>query len=845
MPPPAVRLALQGWLALLGAGAGVLASGLPRIAGAQAMELAVVGDSVSPRRTGPDEVLARLVSLHLNDVPLEAALRVLAHQAELRLSYSSDIVPLMRRVSYWRDRVSAGEAIRELLRGTELDYVVTSSGYVVLVRSSESRTTSGSGNEVESANAALAASLSAAPIRPHVIDRVLVMGTPASGAPERELPVAVSVLTASQIASSGAANMQELFRNGIPGVVAWDLGASGPFAQIGSVRGSSSFTSNYLKTYVDGVELASPYLLFAIDPFSIERMEVIRGPQGSALYGSDAISGVVQVVTRRGSPSAQWKPQFDVMLSGGMRQSRYLDDGQSSVQRHSGFVSTGGGTSSLGFGGTFDASGAVVPGATSGYRTAFGGFRHLAGGLRVEGSARYADIRFSAASNPLFAGNASSAELRSLLAEQQIENETYGITTEYQASPTWRQTLVLGIDRHAGSLPPQREPATVADALLGATQERASRASARYSTAIRLAETPDASTLFTLGAEESVLERQRLGLMNDVAGVGSGLASLYTERVTNGGIFGQLRMDIRRSLFLSAGLRAETNSSFGDAYGTAWSPMLGAAWTHDIGATTMKLRWAYGRGIRPPPSSARRQIETVNFRQSENPFLTPEEQGGFEGGLELYAGDLASLSLTGYRQSAEGLIQQVLLGRNRTLTEPALQRTIQYQNVGRIENRGVEIEGQATAGRLHASLSFALTGSHVRALSETYSGDLAVGDRVPEVPRSSGLGALSWDRGRTQYTVGASLVGSWTGYDWLDFYQGELSSWGDSEKPLREYLVRYPSLVRPYVSLSHSLGQSMAWFVRLDNLTNQQLNGRENLQVTAGRTATVGFRLSR
>jgi hypothetical protein len=122
MPPPAVRLALQGWLALLGAGAGVLASGLPRIAGAQAMELAVVGDSVSPRRTGPEEILARLVSLHLNDVPLEAALRVLAHQAELRLSYSSDIVPLMRRVSYWRDRVSAGEAIRELLlKGLQID----------------------------------------------------------------------------------------------------------------------------------------------------------------------------------------------------------------------------------------------------------------------------------------------------------------------------------------------------------------------------------------------------------------------------------------------------------------------------------------------------------------------------------------------------------------------------------------------------------------------------------------------------------------------------------------------------------------------------------------------------
>src|SRR6185503_18880186 len=245
-----------------------------------------------------------------------------------------------------RERTPVGDVLREALVNTNVDPVVTPSGYVVLVRNPRASLIAAGPTAPD------LAATDRTPIRPQVMDRVLVMGTPASGAPERELPSAVTVLTASHIAAYGPSSMQDLLRSGIPGIVAWDLGITSPFAQIGSVRGSSSFTSNYLKTYVDGVELASPYLLFAIDPFSIERMEVIRGPQGSALYGSDAISGVVQVVTRRGSPSAQWKPQFDVMLSGGMRQSRYLDDGQSSVQRHSGFVSTGGGSTSLGFGGT-------------------------------------------------------------------------------------------------------------------------------------------------------------------------------------------------------------------------------------------------------------------------------------------------------------------------------------------------------------------------------------------------------------------------------------------------------------------------------------------------------------
>ena len=153
--------------------------------------------------------------------------------------------------------------------------------------------------------------------------------------------------------------MQDLFRTSIPGVVAWNLGASGPLAQLGSVRGSSSFTSTSLKTYIDGVELASPYLLFAIDPASVERIEVIRGPQGSALYGSDAISGVVQVVTRKGRTGGG-APQFEGSLSGGIQESRYLD-GSSMSQKHSGRVGLGQPLASLGLGGSLHQADGVIP----------------------------------------------------------------------------------------------------------------------------------------------------------------------------------------------------------------------------------------------------------------------------------------------------------------------------------------------------------------------------------------------------------------------------------------------------------------------------------------------------
>jgi outer membrane receptor protein involved in Fe transport len=796
----------------------------------------VARDSVSARGPRSGDVLGRPITIDLRDVPLETALRTVARHCELRLSYSSDVVPVSRRVSVSRVAAPVRDVLAELLRGTDVDVVATPAGYVVLVRNplAHEVTDTPAPNAVD---APVESSLSHASLRAQLMDRVLVMGTPVAGAPERELASAVTVITASQIADAGAPSMEDLLRSGIPGVVAWDLGISGPLAQLASVRGSSSFTANYLKTYVDGVELASPYMLFAIDPYSIERIEIIRGPQGSALYGSDAISGVVQVITRRGSTSARWRPRADALASGGRVQSRYVD-GTSGAQRYSAMISSGGGMTSLGMGGSYQTAGPLVPGGSSSTRGTFGGFRHVAGPLRAEGTLRYAQIDFTAPENPLFRAQAQSATVQPSLRDQHIENETYGMTLDLQPAPPWHQTLVLGVDRNAGAIPQQREPATVADALLGATRERASKTSLRYSTMLRLFDTPARNGTLTLGAERSTLVRERLGLESDLSGEGSGLAALYRDDIRNTGVFGQLKLDLMSALFLTGGLRAERNSTFGAHYGTAWSPMVGAAYTRDLGSATAKVRMAFGKGIRPPAPSARQAISTVTFRQLENPLLEPESQAGVEGGVELYAGDRASLSLTGYTQHADGLIQEVIVNRDGT-------RAIQYQNVGRIANQGLELEGSARSGPVRAAVSFSVIASRVRALSGSYSGDLAVGDRVPEVPGSSGLASLNWSLGRTELTLGTSHIGSWIGYDWVQFINGQQDSSASQQSTLRGYLRRYPSVVKPFVAISRPVLHDFEWFGRIDNLTNVQRNERDNLQITAGRTVTIGLRIGR
>jgi len=109
----------------------------------------------------------------------------------------------------------------------------------------------------------------------------------------------VSVITREDIARSQAPDLLTLLR-GLPGV---DLARTGGEGQSTSLflRGSNS---NQTLVLVDGVRIASANTgaaaLEHLPLGQVERIEIVRGPR-SSLYGADAMGGVVQVFTRRGS----------------------------------------------------------------------------------------------------------------------------------------------------------------------------------------------------------------------------------------------------------------------------------------------------------------------------------------------------------------------------------------------------------------------------------------------------------------------------------------------------------------------------------------------------------------
>ena len=107
----------------------------------------------------------------------------------------------------------------------------------------------------------------------------------------------VIIITREQILQRNADNLAMLLRN-IPGMAVSQQGALGSLAQV-RVRGAEA---NQVLVLIDGVEAndiaqGSEFNFATMLTHQIERLEIVLGPQ-SALWGSDALSGVINVITR-------------------------------------------------------------------------------------------------------------------------------------------------------------------------------------------------------------------------------------------------------------------------------------------------------------------------------------------------------------------------------------------------------------------------------------------------------------------------------------------------------------------------------------------------------------------
>ena len=465
---------------------------------------------------------------------------------------------------------------------------------------------------------------------------------------------AVTVLTGDELKAHGFATVADALRL-LPGADIVETGPRGGATSL-FLRGGES---GYVRVLLDGVALNPPgeaYDFANLTTDDVERIEIVRGP-ASVLYGSDAVSGVVQVFTRQGLGPAHW----EAGARGGTFGSRGLDLGVA------GGGAGGGAAGSLSWS-HFTTDGIYA--FNNRYRNdVASGSVSLAPDARTTARAnvRYTDDVYHYPTDP--SGNVvhhnQYATGRQLVAS--LDAGRY-ITARVEGR------LLLGMTEGRGRV--DQEPDGPGDTLGFYGFQSYDRLSRRSADArLNLYAAP--GTVLTGGAALETEAERSSNASQSQFGPSSG--SLVVSR-WNRAYYAQAVSDLSERLALNAGLRLEDNRAFG----TFLTYRVGVAYRR--GGT--RLRAALGSAFKEPSFFENYATGYV----IGNPALKPERTASWDAGLEqsLVAGRLW-LSATWFAQRFRDLIQY-------TSTAP-VSGGPNYYNVAAANASGLELEARAYPAR--------------------------------------------------------------------------------------------------------------------------------------------------
>ncbi|MGH9896353.1 MAG: TonB-dependent receptor plug domain-containing protein, partial [bacterium] len=327
------------------------------------------------------------------------------------------------------------------------------------------------------------------------LEEIVTTGT-VTEARVRELATPITIVTADDIQRLGITRVDQLFRGTVPGGVSWDQGTTDYYSTI-AVRGGSSLAFNSIKTYVDGVEVADNLFVATIDPNSIDRVEILRGPQASAVYGAGAISGVVQIFTKKGRPGAP-RPVIEGRAAVGGIQSDFRD-GPALRQEYN--LGVGGGTSGFTyhFEGTLLRRGEWIPSHSDRRSALIGGARLVESGVTADFSLRYETKSFTPGYDLRLRDLGYSEWLEPPTTREGWRNRGAGVNLAYHATTWWDHNLTLGFDRYSYTVSDRPTPT---DSALYAQSTEYGKESIAYNTTVRANVGESITTAVTLGGDD-------------------------------------------------------------------------------------------------------------------------------------------------------------------------------------------------------------------------------------------------------------------------------------------------------------------------------------------------------
>jgi vitamin B12 transporter len=649
------------------------------------------------------------------------------------------------------------------------------------------------------------------------VDRVVVTAT-RSEATAEETGAAVTVIPRADLETRQFPLLLEVLRS-VPGLFVVQNGRRGALTTV-FTRGAQRTGTLFL---LDGVPLNDPggeFNLGHLTSGAVERVEIVRGPE-SALFGTDASAGVVQLFTRRADPEATL-PHGTLSYDRGTfqtdRWSAWLAGGSGArfdYALHAEQLHTVGEfpndhyrntTGSLNAGLRLS-PGAQIRGIFRAMDSILGVPGQVAFGL-VDHDARQTNrdyalsLRLEDARGSRYFQTASFGfhRVRDVFADQQLDGP-YALAALVRdvAGPPRRTYLVRLLD--PARLPPVAPPG------------------------MRLVQTT--VTLFPSSEPFlSATSRLRAGYQGTLAhGPGAAVFGYEYERQqgeiskrdvarNRHGLFLHEQRPLGRRLFLAGGLRFEHSSAFG----ARLAPRGAASLLVSGGRGALSsawLRFSAGRGI-TEPSLLQNFAREAFF--TGNPDLRPEKTTSFEAGLLTeWFGRRLHAELAAFHNSFKDLIAFVSL-------PPPVWGS--WANVEASRARGLEI---AATARLPWQLQ--LRGAYTRLWtrilrsSAPASPFTGVGQELGRRPGNSGSLSLSLTPKRWMFQAGAVLAGERQD---SDFWLG---------------VNRNPGYQVVYASGALQLTRHITPFVQADNVLNsryQEALGYSSL----GRSLRGGVRLA-
>ena len=645
-------------------------------------------------------------------------------------------------------------------------------------------------------------------------------------------PASAYVITADDLARSQHVNVLDALRSS-PGVAVLRTARRGGVTSL-FVRGGES---DYTKVLVDGIPINDAGGAFDLSDLTIDsakQIELVRGAS-SALYGSDAMSGVLQFITRRGTSAT---PELELSAEGGSF--------------------------------AFNRQAAKMTGANGGFDYLVG-FSHL----RTNGRDRNDDYQNRVASANFGYRFNERTSLRLLARSENSGLGVPGATARYfpdpderarrrriatglrftdQTTRNWHQSFSfvyaennqLGLDLAAQDLTKPNTPPDTNFAFndfVSFFNNHQKRRALRYQSEVVLPH----NNLLSAGLE---YEKENAVFDSGFAG-----RNRVTPERKNLGVFVQDQFFYASRLVLTAGFRIENNraelpanfanvlKSLGSApftssigYGTKVVPKLAGLFVINKGNDTLgvtKLRASYGEGIK---AATLVEAFSPNSFFLGNPGLKPERARSFDLGIEqLLAQDRVRLEATYFDNRFRDQIAYV--GNPATFGGPIKTADgvlTSFVNNDRTRARGLELSAALRPKRqLSLTGQYTLTDSKLVGAADVIDfGTLKlvpnpeIGSPLIRRPRHAGAFTAAWIGERFDVNLNAFFLGRRRDVDPVTFSR----------------LVYNQGYTRIDLAGGYRLHARATLFARIENLLNR--NYQEVLGYPAYRlTFSAGLRV--